>query len=54
MGKMLLLASDYLISSRIWGLVLNSMHIYEGEGAGHSDSKSLINLCAITLTNDGV
>ena len=26
----------------------------EGEGAGHSDSTSLISLCYITLTNDGV
>ena len=33
------------------GLVLNVMHRSEGEGAGHSDSKSLVNLCAITLTN---
>ena len=33
--------------------MLNTMHISEGEGVGHSDSTSIFNLCAITLTNDG-
>ena len=29
------------------------MRIYEGEGARQSDSTILVNLSAITLTNDG-
>ena len=35
-----------------WGLVLNAMHSSEGEVSGHIDLTSLVNLCAITLTND--
>ena len=33
--------------------MINAMHISEGEGSGHSDSTSIVNLCAINLTNDG-
>ena len=32
-------------------MVLNAMHRSDGEGAGHIDSTSLVNLCDITLTN---
>ena len=50
---MLLLASDYLISLSIWGgVVLYSTHIFEGGVVGHSDSTILVNLSAITLTDD--
>ena len=33
--------------------MLNAMHRYDGGGAGKSDSTSLVNLSAITLTYDG-
>ena len=54
--KTLILSSDYLISSRIWGGGvggLNVMHISEGEFTGYSDSTSLVDLCAIALTDYG-
>ena len=36
------------------GLVLNSTHISEGGGSVHNDSKSLVEISAITLTDDVV
>ena len=52
-GKNLLLSSDCFISLKIPGVfVLNDMHRYEGEVAGHIDSTSIFKLCDITLTND--
>ena len=33
--------------------MINVMHISEGGGAGYSDSRSLVNLSAITIPYDG-
>ena len=52
LGKTFLLASDYLISSRIRVVVLNVTHRSEVWGAGHSDSTSLVNFSAINITID--
>ena len=53
-GKTLLLAIDYMISSRIRvGLVLNTPHRSGGGGYGQYDSTSVVELSSTTITYDG-